>query len=179
MNRINHVAQLLELSQRPAYEDSTVSNCKSLHSSSPPLDTAQNSTFPGASNLGRPAHAVKAAEISFEATTKWPIIQNIISQGIISPRLPSSPSTTNNSPHSQRDEPPAGFRTGNAKCLAEELTTPLSPIDKAHIQNLCQRYLTVAHVKNPIFDVLRFNLQVKMIIDGGFDWGEDSCVVVR
>ncbi|KAL6794017.1 hypothetical protein J3E68DRAFT_405732 [Trichoderma sp. SZMC 28012] len=178
MNRIDHVAQLLELSQRPAYAGSTDSNCKSLHSSSPSLDTAQKITFPGSSNLGRPAHAVKATGISFEATTKWPIIHNIISQGIISPRLPSSPSTTNNSPHSQRDEPPAGFRTGNAEWPADEITTPLSPTDKAHIQNLCQRYLTVAHVKNPIFDVSRFNLQVKAIIDGGFDWGEDSCVVM-
>lgn len=78
----------------------------------------------------------------------------------------------------------SSFRNRADEYVLGDRRIPIKPVvpmmlgDETYINVLCQRYLKVVHVKNPIFEVSKFNMHVKKVVEHGLDWDEDSCVVV-
>ena len=197
-DRVGHIVELLELGRqtptnplhaagsrfsrhRPNFFPSPTHDPVHGSSLSPPDDDADSMhTLPAGHSPGHVSRNTLPAGISFESTLEWPIFQDIIPDRISSLVLQKHLVVDENGHlnrafdnHMSRDSRSA------VSAVSEEQTSMFVLGDETCVPALCQRYLKVVHVKNPIFEASRFNLHVKRVGEHGFDWGESSCVVVR
>lgn len=128
-----------------------------------------------------PSHVPRAstpAGISFESTLKWPIFREFASDQISSLVLQANLDVDERCCQNRVDDHLFGDGPSSLGAAPGNQATSFVLSDETYIPILCQRYLKVVHVKNPIFEVSTFNMHVKRVVEHGFDWGESSCVVV-
>ena len=135
---------------------------------SPPNTGSRHTSAAGLS----PSHAPRIATpagASFESTLKWPIFRGLVPVGISSLVLQTDLDIDEGCAVEEHVSGRGYGTTGSGRVVLS---------DESNIRVLCQRYLQVVHVKNPIFEVSRFNVHVKGVLEHGLDWDEGSCVVV-
>lgn len=177
-DRINHVAHLLESNRQPPGDGSVTAVSQSLNSSLSPSETERRTILPAGLSPSHVGQVSTPAGISFESTLKWPIFQDLTPPRVSSLVMQKNLSLDDSNPRTHIADNTFGNGLNATGVAVGEPTTPLVLMDQTRIRRLSQRYLTVAHVKNPIFEVSKFNMHFKRVMENGLDWSEDSCVVV-
>lgn len=197
-DRVGHIEELLELGRQTPTNPSHAAGSRlsqrhpnffpslthdPVHGSSqspPDADADSMHTLLAGQSPGYVSRSMLPAGISFESTLEWPIFQDIIPDRISSLVLQKHLDVDEDG-HINRalDNHMSRDSRGARSTVSEEQTSVFVLGDETCVPALCQRYLKVVHVKNPIFEVSKFNSHVKRVREHGFDWGESSCVVVR
>ena len=187
--RINHIANLLESDRQPSTGASAAAGTRlsqsplnplfASASSLPPPDADSSHSSPSGLSSSHVPQASTPAGISFESTLKWPIFQGLAPDCISSLVLQTNLNMDEGLSRLCEDEHIFGDgRRSTMGPAPGKQANPLVLSDEADIRVLCQRYLKVVHVKNPIFEISDFNMHVKRVVEHGLDWDEGSCVVV-
>ena len=196
-DRVGHIVDLLEFDRQPPAAEHLVTAGSQLgqrlprfypapaythtHASSlspPDADLESIHTLPPGPNPRHVPRASTPAGISFESTMKWPIFRDLtpdrISSLVLQTNLDMNETYRENRVHDRI----FGDNPSITRAASAEQASMFVLGDETYIPILCQRYLKVVHVKNPIFEVSKFNMHVKRVVEHGFDWDDSSCVVV-
>lgn len=188
LQRINHVADLLESGRQPATGASAVAGPQPSQSplnpffasasSLAPPDADSSHSSPSGLSSNHVAQASAPAGISFESTLKWPIFRGLTPDCISSLVLQTNLNVDGASSRHPEDDQLGDSGRSTIGPAPGKQANPFVLSDETNIRVLCQRYLKVVHVKNPIFEISDFNMHVKRVVEHGLDWDEGSCVVV-